>query len=297
MSDVGATGPSGRFAMIPEKLFSLRCNDGSLLDAVDQAMFVAIAIHGDPDRFGFPSTKTLAKMIRRKQRTAIKCLRRLEESGAITSHARFDETGRQTSNGYVLALTKSELPDAAQCTPEDAAQCTPEDAAQCTPITDTNLTDTKEHKKVGAASASPGGNVLVLFKNEKIPKTANGRRITFRQANAAGELKLQCSEFARRKFIEHDWPAIDWDLVWEEFSQYWGVEVPRKTKVDWPATFYHRTTVLRTWSAYQIGGKHHAGRRSNPSENLIQAAGELVRECTAVDAAGGHRSNKRDHGP
>lgn len=273
-----------RFAIVPGELFTLRLKDGSRLDAVDFAVFTAIVTFANADRYAYPAVDTLAEMVNRKRRNTIDHLRRLEEAGAITSIPRYDEHGRQTSNGYVLVLMKSALRDAAKRTPENAADCTGEDAADCTQ-TGPQISEPQEQKVLGAAGAPPTKNDLVLLENDQSTVMSSGRRMTFRQANESGDLKRQCIGLAVRKFADHDWPDIEWDLLWEEFSHFWGVESPRRTKKDWPTTFYNRAMERRSFSAYRKGD-NHARRKHTGNATFLEVAGDKIRRLDADDATG-----------
>ena len=103
------------FGIVPRDLFDLRLPDGSRLDAVDVGVFTALATFADADRYAWPAIDTLADMVNRSRRCTIDHLRRLEDAGAITSDARYDAHGRQTSNGYVLDLLKSAPRGAPHC--------------------------------------------------------------------------------------------------------------------------------------------------------------------------------------
>ena len=205
------------FAIVPKKLFALRLKDGSPLDAVDIAAFTALATFADADRFAFPAIDTLAGMIRRKRRRTIFHLRRLEEAGAITSDPRYDDKGRQTSNGYVLNLLKSTPRDVVNNTPEYVTSDTGEDVISDT-LTVPLRTEPQEQMVLGAAHVPPAKSALVLFEYDRGTVTGNGQRMTFKQANASGDLKGRCIETALRKFAKHGWPEIHWDLIWEEFD-------------------------------------------------------------------------------
>ena len=100
----------GAFGIVPRELFGLRLPDelgGGPLDAVDIAVFAALATFADADRFARPAIASLAAMVDRSADTVRRALNRLDAAGAITRQARYDVGGRQTANGYVLDLLKS----------------------------------------------------------------------------------------------------------------------------------------------------------------------------------------------
>ncbi len=92
------------------------------------------------------------------------------------------------------------------------------------------------------------------IKKEDSPPTPQGAKTTFPSAmNMDPCLKDKCFDRAREMFGRKGWPLIDFELLWEEFTGYWGTEAPRKKRVNWPDTFYNRAKDRRTWATYQTG--------------------------------------------
>ena len=100
------------FGIVPKEIFELHYPDGETgeptkLPPPAIALFVALATFANADRYARPGIGTLAVMIGLNRRNTVQHLRKLHAAGAISIEARHDESGRQTSNGYVLDLLKS----------------------------------------------------------------------------------------------------------------------------------------------------------------------------------------------
>lgn len=86
-----------RFARIPEWVLHHEALDGN-----------DVRVYGVLDRFDggegvYPSLATLAELCSRSEDTVRRSIRALERVGAVRTEQQHDDSGRQTSNSYVLA--------------------------------------------------------------------------------------------------------------------------------------------------------------------------------------------------
>ena len=93
------------FAIVPVNLFDIGLKPGAL------AVFAALASFAGKERVVWPSVTTLAEMVGMKERSIQRHVAELEAKGVISRVARFDESGRQTSNTYRLDILLSNLTD------------------------------------------------------------------------------------------------------------------------------------------------------------------------------------------
>ena len=93
------------FAIVPVDIFDVVLKPGAL------AVFTALSSFAGKDRVVWPALRTLAKMVGMQERSVQRHVAELEAKGVISRVARFDESGRQTSNTYRLDILLSYLTD------------------------------------------------------------------------------------------------------------------------------------------------------------------------------------------
>lgn len=72
-----------------------------------KVLLLALADIADDQGFCWPSNRTLAEKCCTSERTVQRMLKQFEDLGLITIERRFTEAGRQTSNGYRMALGRT----------------------------------------------------------------------------------------------------------------------------------------------------------------------------------------------
>lgn len=90
-------------AIVPVDIFDVGLKPGAL------AVFTALSSFAGKDRVVWPSLRTLAKMVGLQERSARRHVAELEAAGVISRVTRFDESGRQMSNTYLLDIPWSRL--------------------------------------------------------------------------------------------------------------------------------------------------------------------------------------------
>ena len=88
------------FGIIPIELFGMELQAGSI------AVFAALTTFSNKDRYAFPAVEKLGTMVGMSPRMVQRHLRLLEQKNAISIVKRYDDGGRQTSNGYTLTMLK-----------------------------------------------------------------------------------------------------------------------------------------------------------------------------------------------
>jgi hypothetical protein len=100
-----------RFAAVPEWIIYEEA-----LTPLAVRIFACLARHGTDPSNCYPSNARIARLVHCDRSTVKGILRALEEVGAIRRFPRWDEHGRQTSNGFLLAGDRRLLPAAASDT-------------------------------------------------------------------------------------------------------------------------------------------------------------------------------------
>ena len=118
----------GAFGIVPVDIFDVGLKPGAL------AVFTALSSFAGKDRVAWPSLRTLARMVGMKERSVQRHIAELEAKGVISRVARFDSSGRQTSNAYRLDILLSKLTDRTDSlvTPEGDAPVRGEGDSQVT---------------------------------------------------------------------------------------------------------------------------------------------------------------------
>ncbi len=101
-----------------------------------KVLLLALADIADDQGFCWPSNRTLAEKCCTSERTVQRMLKQFEDLGLITIERRFTEAGRQTSNGYRLALGRTPdnlSPSTASCRGEGDNSDTPGVTQLCHP--------------------------------------------------------------------------------------------------------------------------------------------------------------------
>jgi hypothetical protein len=171
----------------------------------------------------WPSLNKLADQCEVRKETVKRALRRLEAAGLIATDERFDRSGRQTSNLYILqftATTDRDVPPT-ETTPPRGAQTTGGRGAKKTPPTTLNRKKNPKKKQLGDAVPIPENlktaeflscwSEWLEFRREKRkPVSARAAKIQLRKLSEIGPVQA-CATIDQS--IQNDWQGLFPDKV------------------------------------------------------------------------------------